>query len=142
MKTCFVLLRHQQHSFCFVMASRTWLLFCFGINNMLIVLFFHLQHGFCFVLASSIASFHSIHDSWTMTLGKSNGINNMALVLFWHQQQTTSPWNTHVSSHASCQGHISQVSITSRQANEGTQRIPHICHRHHRHVCVKKNCPV
>ena len=20
--------------------------------------------------------------------------------------------------------------------------IPHICHRHHRHVCVKKNCPV
>ena len=20
--------------------------------------------------------------------------------------------------------------------------MPHICHRHHRHVCVKKNCPV
>ena len=34
----FVLFRHQQHGFCFVL-----------VNNMAFVLFQHQQHGFCFV---------------------------------------------------------------------------------------------
>ena len=106
----FVFFQHQQHSFyfvmasttcfCFVLSSTTWPLFCSGFNKMAFVLFWHhplrvlsvytardsrqvechQQHGFCFVLASTT--------------------------------KTTTR-----------QGHISQVSITTRQGNEGTWGI-------------------
>ena len=86
--------------FCFVLSSTTWPLFCSGFNKMAFVLFWHhplrvlsvytardsrqvewhQQHGFCFVLASTT--------------------------------KTTTR-----------QGHISQVSITTRQGNEGTWGI-------------------
>ena len=40
---CFV--SALQHGLCFVPTSTTWLLFCFGFNNMAFALFWHRQHG-------------------------------------------------------------------------------------------------
>ena len=42
--------KQQQRSFCFVLASTTWLLFCSDDNNIVYVLFWHQQHEYCFDL--------------------------------------------------------------------------------------------
>ena len=42
--------KKQQRSFCFVLASTTWLLFCSDDNNIVYVLFWHQQHEYCFDL--------------------------------------------------------------------------------------------